>query len=427
MRESPEFTINQLAEFAPPKFSLLCRVLQVKKEQRGKWLLFLKDATGFLTAHISVSKALPREGDWIRAELFHLPSGFRISNWHLIQKGSIPKGASNWEKMARGDWEPATFYLLIRIIQLIREFFLERKYQEIFTPALIPYPSFDPNVESLPVWVRYGKKKRKVYLHTSPEYLMKMYLVSGERKIFQICPVFRDGEWTPMHQPEFWMCEWYQVGTDYLGIMEEVEDLLIFLTRKLFGDAGLKRAGFVVKVEKPFERITVHDAFLKYAGKDISSTETSLQWQEGFPAEKYPGSEQYTWEEWFFRIMGEMVEPRLGWDKPTFLMDFPARLGTMAKQKEGSPDIYERFELFIAGLELGNGYTELTDWREQKRRFQQKKGKKMPREFLSALKTGISPCAGFSLGIERVALLFTQQSSLSSLLPFPLEQVMKRS
>ncbi|MFN4182123.1 MAG: amino acid--tRNA ligase-related protein [bacterium] len=422
----PLLKIEEIQRFAPPKFRILAKVLRVERRIGEKPSILLKDATGFLNARIATGIPLPKTGDWIQVEIYPLPSGFLVAQWELAQKGAIPQGTKNWEKMARGDWSLEGYWLLVKLIRLVREFFLQRGYREVITPSLIPYPSFDPNVVSIPVWLHMGKRKRKMYLATSPEYMMKMFLVSGEPRIFQICPVFRDGEWTPYHQPEFWMCEWYTQGQDYLGLMEDVEDLLIFLFENLIGSRKLKIGDRIIAMEKPFDRITVREAFLRETGKDIAGIKTAEEWVKGFPAEKYPGWENFSWEEWFFRIVGEHIEPKLGWKRPTFLMDFPARLGTMAKAKKDDPNIFERCEVFVAGIELGNGYTELTDWVEQRERFRKDKGRrKMPGEYLKALRVGIPPCAGFSLGLERLVQVILHPAPLASLLPFPLSDFLK--
>ncbi|MHA2610844.1 MAG: amino acid--tRNA ligase-related protein [bacterium JZ-2024 1] len=426
MEALPLLRIEEIQRFAPPKFRILAKVLRVERKKGEKPLLFMKDATGFVNARIAERIPVPRAGDWIEGEIFPLPSGFLIDQWKLVQKGEIPSGTKNWEKMARGDWSPEGYWLLVKLLSLLREFFRQKGYKEIITPALIPYPSFDPNVASIPVWLRRGKRKRKMYLATSPEYLMKMFLVSGEPRIFQISQVFRDGEWTPYHQPEFWMCEWYTQGQDYLGLMEDVEDLFIFLFENLTGSRKVKIGERIIDIEKPFERITVREAFLRETGKDIAGIKTSEEWARGFPEKKYPGWENSSWEEWFFCILGEQVEPKLGWKRPTFLIDFPARLGTMAKAKKEDPGTYERCEIFVAGIELGNGYTELTDWVEQRERFQKQKGKRrMPVEFLKALRTGIPPCSGFSLGLERLVQVILYPTPIASLLPFPLSDFLR--
>lgn len=281
-------------------------------------------------------------------------------------------------------------------IRQIREFFYEKGYLEVSTPVLLDYPNLDPNVEPIPVYLReLGQEKRK-WLRTSPEYSMKKLLAKYKTDIFQIGKAFRNDEYGRLHRTEFHMLEWYAVGCDYKYLIEEIKQLL----KRLFG-------------YKEFEVISVEEAFKRHFGESLPKSE------EAFKAllkkHNLNYEEEEDWETLFYRAFVE-VERRLGWSKPTFLIDFPKELSALAKVRN---NYAERLELFIKGIEIANGWTEETNPQEVRRRLEKEAKKRnlpLDEEFIEIHKE-LPECAGCSIGIDRLFMLYVGLSSLEEL-PF---------
>ncbi len=288
-----------------------------------------------------------------------------------------------------------------RLLQAVRSFFLARQYLEVDTPVLLS--ELIPESQIIPY--RCGDR----YLQTSPELCMKMLLARGYPRLFQICHCFRKDERGRYHRPEFTMLEWYRVGWGYLELMEEVEELLLSLAREPGLFPGLERGACLVRngrridLSPPWERLAVDAAFLRHAG--ISARAAIDQ-------------------DRFDEILVTKVEPHLGWQRPVFLYDYPAELGSLARRKEEDPDLAERFELYIGGIELANGFSELVDPEEQRERFLAEIGTilasgrpaQLPGRFLDAL-AAMPDTAGIALGFDRLLMLLAGADRIAAILP----------
>jgi lysyl-tRNA synthetase class 2 len=278
------------------------------------------------------------------------------------------------------------------MFQRIRGFFYQQGYIEVDTPVRLP--ALIPEAEIAPL------ASEDWLLQTSPELCMKRLLAQGNRKIFQMCPCFRKGEQGRLHQEEFTMLEWYHVGWSYLELMQECEQLI----RQIAGQEVIQRAGREIPLQVPWQRLSVHEAFSRYAG--VSADEAVRT-----------GT--------FDLLLVEKVEPKLGWGCPVFLYDYPIELASLARPKAESPDLAERFELYIGGVELANGFSELTDSALQRRRFAKEIKKAeaydracvMPEKFLDALEQ-LPACAGIALGLDRLLMMLFGQDCLARVLPF---------
>jgi lysyl-tRNA synthetase class 2 len=296
----------------------------------------------------------------------------------------------------------SNLWLRARTVGAIRVFFIERGYLEIETPHLIPAPPPEVHIDAL----RAGHS----YLHTSPELCMKRVLAAGYRKIFQICRCFREGERGKHHLPEFTLLEWYHAGIDYLDLMDECEDMVLSVTQELGIGQRLNYQGRMIDLERPWERLTVGEAFERYVG---ISMRRALELDR------------------FHEVMVEEIEPHLGKEKPTFLYDYPAGLGALARLKESETDLAERFEIYLGGLELANAFSELTDVQEQEKRFERDRAKReklgkavypIPERFLQSLHH-VPRSAGIALGVDRLVMLLADQARVDDVVAFTPEEL----
>jgi elongation factor P--(R)-beta-lysine ligase len=280
---------------------------------------------------------------------------------------------------------------------LIREFFHERGFMEVETPIRIPAPALELHIDAEPA----GNS----FLRTSPELHMKRLLAAGHERIFQMGPCFRRGERGDRHHPEYTMLEWYRANADYNDILVDTKTLITQVARELLGGTDLSYRGKEISLSPIWERITVAEAFMQFAGWD--------------PSAKYDADR-------FDLDLVDKVEPQLPQAVPVILADYPAGAAALARRKPGMPNVAERWELFIGGLELANAYSELNDPIEQRARFEdcarQRKelGKDvypLDEEFLAVI-ASLPPSGGIALGVDRLLMLMTNSASLDDVLPF---------
>jgi len=323
-------------------------------------------------------------------------------------------------------WRPAAalevLKLRARMLAKIRDFFSQRNVLEVDTPALSHAATPEPALTSFAT--RYKgplyPHGLQLYLHTSPEFAMKRLLAAGCGSIYQICKVFRDGESGRLHNPEFTLLEWYRCGFDHLALMDEVE----VLVRTLLAD------------QLPLaqtERLSYRDAFQQYAGLD-PHTATPAQFAKAAVAHRIhaPASldNKGDVDIWRDLLLTHVIEPRLGRGRLCFLYDYPASQASLARVRPGNPPVAERFELYLEGIELANGFHELTDAQEQRSRFTQQlnarclSGQDVPLDenLLQALEQGLPDCAGVALGLDRLIMLAAGVTSVQETLAFPFDR-----
>jgi lysyl-tRNA synthetase class 2 len=289
-----------------------------------------------------------------------------------------------------------------RVLRGIRQFFIEEGYLEVETSHRIPTPAPESHIEAIPsdTW----------FLHTSPELCMKRLMAAGYHKIFQICRCWRERERGSLHLPEFTLLEWYRTGGDYRSLMEECEELIRSVARAIGSGQKIIFRGRKIDLSEPWERISIKEAFHNYSQTFVTEAlEKNL----------------------FDEIMVQDIEPNLGVGKPTFIYDYPADRGALARLKKEDPTVAERFELYIGGLELANGFSELADSDEQKKRFQaenknrQSLGKRiysMPDKFLAEL-DDMPPSAGIALGVDRLVMVFLDSETIDEVVAFTPEEL----
>ncbi len=304
----------------------------------------------------------------------------------------------NWTLARR----KATLEKRAKIIQEIRRFFIERGYLEVETPHRIPTPPPDSYIDAIACgnW----------FLHPSPEICMKRMLSAGYEKIFQICRCWREGEKGRLHNPEFTLLEWYRKEEDYQTLMDECEELVQTLARSIGLEGMLYFDNREIELSSPWERISVETAFHRYTGFSMKEA-----------------VRRGLFDEW----MVSEIEPRLGMKKPTFLYDYPAERGAMARLKREDPTLVERFELYIGGIELANAFSELIDAEEQRSRFHQENANRLslnkplyplPEKFLEEMET-MPSSVGIALGVDRLVMVLLGASSIDEVVAFTPEEL----
>jgi lysyl-tRNA synthetase class 2 len=312
-----------------------------------------------------------------------------------------------------------------RILDEVRRYFAEEGFTEVDTPALQVSPGLEPHLKAFATLLADPRDNslKPRYLHTSPEFAMKKLLAGGMERIWQLAHAFRDGERGATHHPEFAMLEWYRTGATYAAMMADCERLL----RRAQG-RPMTWQGKTSDANRPFERLSVAEAFERHAGIDIlAAAELPALAEAAAKAgiAPHPGDD---WEDLYFRIFLDRIEPHLGIGAPTILYDYPIAMAALSREKPGDPRLCERFELYVCGLELANAFTELTDPAEQRGRFIADQARKqklyghtypIDEEFLAALEHGLPDCAGIALGFDRLVMLCTGAERIEEVLWAP--------
>jgi lysyl-tRNA synthetase class 2 len=323
---------------------------------------------------------------------------------------------------SHADWRPTAsldkLRLRAELLARIRLFFASRDVLEVDTPVLSRAANTDPALQSFTtVYNGPGSAAdTSCYLQTSPEFPMKRLLAAGAGSIYQLCKVFRDGECGAQHNPEFTLLEWYRTGFDHLDLMDEVEQML---TAVLAGIAPLDSV----------HHWTYRELFLQLAGIDpftVSPGELQARLESEFDITPVglPGDDLDCWLD---LVMTHIIEPELGAGL-VFVRDYPASQAALARLRPGTPPVAARFEAYLNGIELANGFHELADATEQRARFEhdlkrRRQGKhmniSMDEHLLCALESGLPDCAGVALGVDRLLMIASGAKCLSEVIAFP--------
>ncbi len=318
-----------------------------------------------------------------------------------------------------------------------RDWFLTRGFLEVETPALQPSPGMEPHLQAFETLLRderHGRPEPR-YLHTSPELAMKKLLAAGLPRIFQMARVFRNGERSALHHPEFTMLEWYRAGALYRDLIEDCRGLLETASAVVGDPGALRRGDLQADPRADWTVLTVAEAFSRYAGIDLLATTPDpsspdlgrLDAQARAIGHQARAGDR--WEDLYFRIFLDRIEPRLGVGAPTVLMDYPASMAALARLKPEDPRVAERLELYVCGVELANGFGELVDPAVQRSRFEADMalkqvlyGERYPidEDFLAAL-SFVPPSAGMALGLDRLAMLVTGAERIEEVLWAPVD------
>jgi lysyl-tRNA synthetase class 2 len=301
------------------------------------------------------------------------------------------------------------------ILSKIRGFFAERDVLEVETPLLASAPVTDLHLHALSCRYRGPGTNdgRDLYLQTSPEFAMKRLLAADSGPIYQVCKAVRNGEAGRRHNPEFTMLEWYRPGWDHHRLMDEMDEFLAAILDSRSAD-----------------RLTYAQAVERYAGFDLNEiSEEQLHGRVADLGIEDPTGLSRT--DLLDLILTHVIEPKLGHCQPTFIYDYPASQAALARVRDGDPPVAERFEVFVEGVELANGYHELTDPAEQGQRFETdldaRKSGGLPEvpidnHLLAALEHGLPDCAGVALGIDRLVMLAAGTRDISEVTAFPIDR-----
>lgn len=290
----------------------------------------------------------------------------------------------------------------------IRAFFNERGFLEVETPVRIAAPALEPHLDAEPAG--------GYYLRTSPELQMKQLLCAGYERIYQLGPCFRQGEQGTWHRPEYTMLEWYRAHADYLDILVDTRALLVAVCQAVHPQPVIHRHQCTWTVDGEWPIHTVRDLYREWAGWDPVAD---------FDADRFD-------VDWVDRIVPVLEAI----PTPVIVTDYPAAAAALARRKPGAPEVAERWELFIAGVELANAYSELTDAGEQASRFaacaqgRQAAGRAvypLDTDFMQALKAGCPPSGGIALGIDRLVMLLAEAGHIDEVNAFPAPEPKKSS
>jgi elongation factor P--(R)-beta-lysine ligase len=302
-----------------------------------------------------------------------------------------------------------------RATAAVREFFAARGFVEVDVPLRVRAPGLEVHLDA----VAAGEGR---WLITSPEYQMKRLLAAGLERIVAVCRCFRAGEVGPEHQPEFTMIEWYRAWSDLEAVLADTEELVAHVARAVRGAATARVGGRTIDVTPPWPRMTVADAMARWAaaGLPLDGDEAALA--SALAAAGLDTGAARAWDDLFYAAFVARVEPRLReLERPLVLTDWPVRLGALARRSPSRPDVVERFEAYVGGVELCNAFGELTDPVEQRARFEDDRRQRAARgkpvhpiddKLIAALAEGLPPSAGNAVGLDRLVMLVTGASSI---------------
>jgi lysyl-tRNA synthetase class 2 len=313
------------------------------------------------------------------------------------------------------------------VLRAVREYFFAQGFLEVETPARVRSPGQEIHLDAIPA----GRDR---YLITSPEYHMKRLVASGLPRIVQICRCFRAEEAGPLHQPEFTMVEWYRAGGAMEDLMRDCEAIVESAARAAGTWPGAEvpaarrgaGGGEEILLDGPFARTTVRQLLREHAGIELRGDETGAEMRSLAARAGSRVAADAVWDDCFYQVFLDRIEPRLGVGRPVFVQDWPLPLAALARRKPDDPLTVERFELYAAGLELANAFGELTDAAEQRRRFEDEAAIRAARgkavypidEGLLAGLERMPPTWGIALGFDRLLMLVTGAASIREVVAF---------
>jgi lysyl-tRNA synthetase class 2 len=310
-----------------------------------------------------------------------------------------------------------------RMIQEIRAFFLERGFLEVETPMMQPIPG---GAEATPFKTHHNALGMDLYLRIAPELYLKRLVVGGFERVFEINRNFRNEGVSTQHNPEFTMLEFYQAYATYTDLMDLTEDLMARVADKITGSTTVTYQGQTIQFSGPWRRLGLFDALVEIGGVDRRLLQDRERLLEFAAQRKVTVTKAGKLGKVITKLFDVLVQPHL--IQPTFITGYPAEVSPLSRRSDQSPDLTERFELFIGGREIANGFSELNDPADQRERFLQQVREReagdaeahwMDEDYLEALEYGMPPTAGEGIGIDRLAMLLTDAPSIREVILFP--------
>jgi elongation factor P--beta-lysine ligase len=342
-----------------------------------------------------------------------------------------------WQLLKNNPELFSRYFVKEEIIRACRKYFESKNYHELESPILTPVLPQERHIDVLEVPIEIKSKKNATTLYITPttERYNKIMLSAGIGNHFVITKVARGmDDLSPKHNPEFTMLEWYSLGDNYFDLMDQTEELFSMINEQLV-ISNYKQNNKVItfrnkeiNIERPWHRISVSEGLEKYANLKLEEILTLEEIRNAAIKKGYSIDGSEDWQIIFEMIFGLEVEPNIPQDTPVFLYDYPKVMCPLTKESSRNPNVCEKVELYIAGMEMGNGYTELTDGEEQEKRFLEeqdaraKLGKKpiaYDKDLVDAIKSGMPEVAGIGVGLDRVAMLFANADSISDINFFP--------
>ncbi|MDD5190420.1 MAG: lysine--tRNA ligase [Dehalococcoidales bacterium] len=315
-----------------------------------------------------------------------------------------------------------TFETRSKVVSAIRRFMDGRGFLEVETPILEPEAN---GAAAEPFVTHHNKLDKDMYLRIETELHLKRLIVGGFEKVYEIGRLFRNEGVSFKHNPEFTTMESYEAYADYNSVMEMVEQLVSSVALEVLGTTAVPRGDTIIELKAPWQRLSFRDAITQYSGIDFVQYPTVELLRSKMREKGMEVDPKNNWAQLVDELLSKFVEPKL--IQPTFLIDYPVSLSPLAKKKQGQERVVERFEAFAGGFELANAFTELNDPLDQRERFtQQAKDKQalggngeIDEDFLLAMEHGMPPTGGLGMGIDRLMMLLTNNSSIREVILFP--------
>jgi lysyl-tRNA synthetase class 2 len=399
---TPRYPIEIALRLRPPAPAKIGgRVIHVD----GRAVL-VRDVSGSVWVDVA-DEVSPVLGAWVTVEGTFDGTRIAQASCRLLNPPRVPfpKASGEWLFFqSEGRLERLKKRAVMR--RAVREHFDRRAFLEVETPSMVPSPGLDLHLDAFPIA---GAEPAR-WLITSPEYQMKRILAGGAPRIYQMCRCFRRGELGERHEPEFTMVEWYRAFSGADEVMRDTEQLVAHVAQSVLdGSTVIPARGTPVDVAPPWDRLTVAEAFTRYAGLDVDAVLASG-------------------EETFFRVLVDQIEPQLGRFRPVFVTDWPASMASLARLDPRNPKVAQRFEAYVDGMELCNGFAELVDPVEQRDRLERDQQARhaaglpvypIDEAFLGALEEGLPPSGGNALGFDRLVMLVLGAPRIEDVVAIP--------
>ena len=430
--------------------------LTARRLMGGASFLDLRDGSGRIQLHAASDKlgqahydvlTMLDIGDFIGVEglIFRTKKGelsVRVEQFHLLSKALLPlpekwHGLQDVEVRYRQRYldlianEESRRIAILRskIVSAMRRHLDKQGFLEVETPSLQPLYG---GAAARPFTTYHNELEQTLYLRISDELYLKRLIIGGLDKVYEICKDFRNEGISWKHNPEFTMMECYWAYADYQDMMRLTEEMVASIAKEVLGATKIQFGEHAIELAPPWKRLPMREAVLEYTGIDIIKNNSLADLQNEIKQKKLSIELQKTWGQQVDELMKIFVEPKL--IQPTFIMDHPLELSPLAKKKSDAPYLVERFEPLVAGMELGNAFSELNDPIDQRERFlaqeeMMRKGddeaQRLDEDFITAMEHGMPPTGGLGIGIDRLVMILTGATSIREVILFPALRTVK--